>query len=117
MSLDWIGLSAFVIIDRNSQKKKLYATSWVHVWKPIVILKPYNPSLWGINIVAKHEIRCEVPAPILPHRRMTRGAKRARYGVSFFLPKREYVRFPWTRFSLPSARHFSQYALARAAIK
>ncbi len=22
MSLDWIGLSAFVIIDRNSQKKK-----------------------------------------------------------------------------------------------
>lgn len=37
----------------------------------------YNPEMRSINIVAKHEIRCEVPAPILPHRRMTKGATRS----------------------------------------
>ncbi len=75
------------------------------------------PRYGGINIVAKHEICCESLLRSSPTAAWPRGAKRARHCVSVFLPKRKYVRFPWTRFSLPSARHYSQLRLAQAAIK
>lgn len=86
------------------------------IWKASVILRPYNPSLWGINIVAKHEIRCEVPAPILPHRRMTRGQTRSIHS-QFFSFQTQIGPFSMNAFSLPSARHYSRFALARAAMK
>lgn len=79
MELRSLDFYVVVVIDTISQNK-LYAQlrgCTLTIWKPSVILRPYNPSVWGINIVAKHKIRCEVPAPILPHRRMTRGANHA----------------------------------------
>lgn len=56
----------------------------------------YNPEMRSINIVAKHEIRCEVPAPILPHRRMTKGATRSM--------RCQFLAFPSTQMCVFSPR-------------
>ncbi len=59
MSLDGMG-SLLLLLSIEIRRKKTLRNFLSARLETNCHFEAYNPSLWGINIVAKHEIRCEV---------------------------------------------------------